>query len=112
MHRNLGYDWKQRLRAQAKTSSSERSHGRRAVGAAAVTGVGGRPPLLSLETIATVSAIHSSGPDQVRGAQAPYTLGLEAKSLLHPLLGVHASGHTGYAGSDGFADSHSGLTYG
>jgi CubicO group peptidase (beta-lactamase class C family) len=36
--------------------------------AAAVTGVGGRPPLLSLETIATVSAIHSGGPDLVRGA--------------------------------------------
>jgi CubicO group peptidase (beta-lactamase class C family) len=80
--------------------------------AAAVTGVGGRPPLLSLETIATVSAIHSSGPDLVRGAQAPYALGFEAKSLLHPFLGVHAFGHTGSAGSAGFADPHSGLTYG
>jgi hypothetical protein len=83
--------------------------------AAAVTGVGGRPPLLSLETIATVSAIHSSGPDLVRGAQAPYALGFEAKSLLHPFLGVHAFRHTGSAGSAGsagFADPHSGLTYG
>ncbi|MFI1240837.1 serine hydrolase domain-containing protein [Nocardia salmonicida] len=80
--------------------------------AAAVTGVDGGPPLLSLETIATISTIHSSGADLVRGAQAPYALGFEAKSLLHPFLGVHAFGHTGSAGSDGFADPHSGLTYG
>ncbi|WP_281032835.1 hypothetical protein [Nocardia brevicatena] len=34
----------------------------------ALTGVDGRPPLLSLETIATISTIHSSGADLVRGA--------------------------------------------
>ncbi|MBF6097469.1 beta-lactamase family protein [Nocardia cyriacigeorgica] len=79
--------------------------------AAAVSGVDGRPPLLSLDTIETVSEIHSSGADLVRG-QAPYTLGFEAKGLLLPFLGVHAFGHAGSAGSDGFVDPHSGLTYG
>lgn len=80
--------------------------------AAAVTGVDGRPPLLSLDTVATVSTIHSGGVDLVRGAQAPYALGFEAESLLYPFLGVHAFGHTGSAGSAGFADPHSGLAYG
>ncbi|MEV0032066.1 serine hydrolase domain-containing protein [Nocardia sp. NPDC050793] len=80
--------------------------------AAAVTSVDGRAPLLSLDTIATISTIHSSGADLVRGDRAPYALGFEAKSLLHPFLGVHAFGHTGSAGSDGFADPHIGLTYG
>ncbi|RDI53374.1 serine hydrolase domain-containing protein [Nocardia mexicana] len=80
--------------------------------AAAISGVGGRPPLLTLDTIATVSEIHSGGRDLVRGDNAPYALGFEAKGLLHPFLGAHAFGHTGSAGSDGFADPHSGLTYG
>ncbi|WP_414942843.1 serine hydrolase domain-containing protein [Amycolatopsis sp. cmx-11-51] len=80
--------------------------------AAAVTGVDGRPALLSLDTMATISTIHSVGADLVRGTQAPYALGFEAKSLLYPFLGAHAFGHTGSAGSDGFADPHSGLTYG
>ncbi|MGA6205622.1 serine hydrolase domain-containing protein [Nocardia testacea] len=88
------------------------ANGVAAMYAAAITGVDGREPLLSLDTIATISAIHSSGPDLVRGAQAPYTLGFEAKSLLYPFLGAHAFGHTGSAGSDGFADPHSGLAYG
>lgn len=79
--------------------------------AAAVCGVDGRPPLLTLDTIETISEIHSSGDDLVRG-QAPYTLGFEAKGLVHPFLGVHAFGHAGSAGSDGFADPHIGLTYG
>jgi CubicO group peptidase (beta-lactamase class C family) len=85
------------------------AHGVAAMYAAATTGIEDREPLLSLETIATISAIHSRGPDLVRGDRAPYTLGFEAKSLLYPFLGAHAFGHTG---SDGFADPHSGLTYG
>lgn len=88
------------------------ANGVAAMYAAATTGLDGRPPLLSLDTIATISAIHSSGADLVRGAQAPYALGFEAKSLLYPFLGAHSFGHTGSAGSDGFADPHSGLTYG
>ncbi|MGY2005542.1 serine hydrolase domain-containing protein [Nocardia gipuzkoensis] len=88
------------------------ANGVAAMYAAATTGIDGRDPLLSLETIATISAIHSSGPDLVRGDRAPYALGFEAKSLLYPFLGAQAFGHTGSAGSDGFADPHSGLTYG
>jgi CubicO group peptidase (beta-lactamase class C family) len=88
------------------------ANGVAAMYAAAITGLDDREPLLSLETIATISAIHSSGADLVRGAQAPYALGFEAKSLLYPFLGAHAFGHTGSAGSDGFADPHSGLAYG
>lgn len=88
------------------------AHGVAAMYAAATTGIDDREPLLSLETIATISAIHSHGPDLVRGDRAPYTLGFEAKSLLYPFLGAHAFGHTGSAGSDGFADPHSGLAYG
>ncbi|GAB2662424.1 serine hydrolase domain-containing protein [Nocardia goodfellowii] len=88
------------------------AHGLAAMYAAAITGIDGRDPLLSLDTIAAVSEIHSSGADLVRGDRAPYALGFEAKSLLYPFLGVHAFGHTGSAGSDGFADPHSGLTYG
>ncbi|GGK93536.1 serine hydrolase domain-containing protein [Nocardia jinanensis] len=88
------------------------AHGLAAMYAAATTGIDGRDPLLSLETIATISAIHSSGADLVRGDRAPYALGFEAKSLLYPFLGAYAFGHTGSAGSDGFADPHSGLSYG
>ncbi|MFE7743202.1 serine hydrolase domain-containing protein [Nocardia sp. NPDC057455] len=88
------------------------ANGVAAMYAAATTGIDGRDPLLSLGTIATISAVHSSGPDLVRGDRAPYTLGFEAKSLLYPFLGAHAFGHTGSAGSDGFADPHSGLAYG
>ncbi|WP_280386486.1 serine hydrolase domain-containing protein [Nocardia wallacei] len=80
--------------------------------AAAISGLGDRPPLLTLDTIAMITEIHSGGRDLVRGDAAPYSLGFEAKGLLHPFLGVHAFGHTGSAGSDGFADPHSGLTYG
>ncbi|MEV0251691.1 serine hydrolase domain-containing protein [Nocardia sp. NPDC050712] len=88
------------------------ANGLAAMYAAASTGIGGREPLLSLETIATVSTIHSGGFDLVRGERAPYALGFEAKGLLYPFLGAHAFGHTGSAGSDGFADPHSGLAYG
>ncbi|MFI9406947.1 serine hydrolase domain-containing protein [Nocardia sp. NPDC052316] len=97
---------------QASAGGVGSASGVAAMYAAAVTGIDGRDPLLSLETIATISAIHSSGADLVRGARAPYTLGFEAKSLLYPFLGANAFGHTGSAGSDGFADPHSGLTYG
>ncbi|WP_280402003.1 serine hydrolase domain-containing protein [Nocardia carnea] len=88
------------------------ARGLAAMYAAATTGIDGREPLLSLATVATVSAIHSTGTDLVRGDRAPYALGFEAKGLLYPFLGAHAFGHTGSAGSDAFADPHSGLTYG
>lgn len=97
---------------QASAGGVGSANGLAAMYAAAVTGIDGREPLLTLDTIATISAIHSRGTDLVRGDRAPYALGFEAKSLLYPFLGAHAFGHTGSAGSDGFADPHSGLTYG
>ncbi|NKX86748.1 serine hydrolase domain-containing protein [Nocardia coubleae] len=97
---------------QASAGGVGSAAGIAAMYAAATTGIDGREPLLSLETIATVSTIHSAGRDLVRGDSAPYALGFEAKSLLTPFLGAYAIGHTGSAGSDGFADPHSGLTYG
>ncbi|GAB4587448.1 serine hydrolase domain-containing protein [Nocardia sp. IFM 10818] len=80
--------------------------------AAAISGIDGGEPLLKLDTIVEVAMIHSGGKDLVRGEDAPYCVGFEAKGLMYPFLGVHAFGHTGSAGSDGFADPHSGLTYG
>ncbi|MBF6468510.1 beta-lactamase family protein [Nocardia beijingensis] len=88
------------------------ARGLAAMYAAAVCGLDDRPPLLTLDTIAEISRIHSSGTDLVRVERAPYTVGFEAKTLMHPFLGVHSFGHTGSAGSDGFADPHTGLTYG
>ncbi|MFE7717751.1 serine hydrolase domain-containing protein [Nocardia rhizosphaerihabitans] len=108
----LPNDAKLRRLGQGSAGGVGSARGLAAMYAAAIAGIDGLPPLLSLETIATISAIHSSGRDLVRGDQAPYALGFEAKALLHPFLGVHAFGHTSSAGSDGFADPHSGLTYG
>lgn len=108
----LPNDARLRRLGQGSAGGVGSARGLAAMYAAAIAGIDGLPPLLSLETIATISAIHSSGRDLVRGDQAPYALGFEAKALLHPFLGVHAFGHTGSAGSDGFADPHSGLTYG
>jgi CubicO group peptidase (beta-lactamase class C family) len=88
------------------------ARGLAAMYAAAVTGLDGRPPLLTLDTIAEISRIHSAGTDLVRGERAPYAVGFEAKGLMYPFLGVHALGHSGSAGSDGFADPHTGITYG
>ncbi|WP_328388282.1 serine hydrolase domain-containing protein [Nocardia sp. NBC_00416] len=88
------------------------ARGLAAMYAAAISGLAGRPPLLSLDTIARITEIHSSGRDLVRGDDAPYSLGFEAKGLIHSFLGVHAFGHAGSAGSDGFADPHSGISYG
>ncbi|WP_454194066.1 serine hydrolase domain-containing protein [Nocardia sp. Marseille-Q1738] len=88
------------------------ARGLAAMYAAAISGLDGHPPLLRLDTIAEIATIHSGGVDLVRGERAPYAVGFEAKGLMHPFLGAQAFGHTGSAGSDGFADPHSGLTYG
>ncbi|WP_280233289.1 serine hydrolase domain-containing protein [Nocardia cyriacigeorgica] len=107
----LPNDTQLRRLGQASAGGVGSARGLARMYAAAVSGVDGRPPLLSADTIEVISEIHSSGTDLVRG-QAPYTLGFEAKGLVHQFLGVHAFGHAGSAGSDGFVDPHSGLTYG
>ncbi|WP_324197597.1 serine hydrolase domain-containing protein [Nocardia abscessus] len=88
------------------------ARGLAAMYAAAISGLDGRGPLLNPETRAAFTTIHSVGPDLVRGDRAPYLVGFEAKGLLYPFLGADAFGHTGAAGSDGFADPYSGLAYG
>ncbi|WP_040803815.1 EstA family serine hydrolase [Nocardia concava] len=108
----LPNDPRLRRLGQASAGGVGSARGLAAMYAAAISGLDGRPPLLSLDTIAVISEIHSGGTDLVRSDNAPYALGFEAKGLIHPFLGVHAFGHTGSAGSDGFADPHTGLTYG
>lgn len=80
--------------------------------AAAISEIDGRSPLLKPDTLAAFTTIQTAGHDLVRGDQTPYLVGFEAKGLQYPFLGADAFGHTGAAGSDGFADPHSGLAYG
>lgn len=108
----LPNDTRFRRLGQASAGGVGSARGLAAMYAAAISGLGGLPPLLSPDTIARITEIHSSGTDLVRGDNAPYALGFEAKTLIHRFLGAHAFGHTGSAGSDGFADPHTGLTYG
>ncbi|WP_433202046.1 serine hydrolase domain-containing protein [Nocardia sp. CA-107356] len=88
------------------------ARGLAAMYAAAISGLDGRAQLLKSDTLAMVTAVHSAGPDLVRGERAPYALGFEAKGLYYPFLGANAFGHTGAVGCDGFADPRSGLAYG
>ncbi|WP_433575856.1 serine hydrolase domain-containing protein [Nocardia brasiliensis] len=80
--------------------------------AAVISEVDGRAPLLKPDILAEFTTIQTTGQDLVRGDHTPYSVGFEAKGLIYPFLGAHAFGHTGAAGSDGFADQHTGLTYG
>lgn len=96
----------------ASTGGVGSARGLAAMYAAAISGVHGRGPLLKPGALAAVGAIQSTDPDLVRGDRAPYALGFEAKGMYYPFLGHGAIGHSGAAGSDGFADPRSGLAYG
>ncbi|MFI6045582.1 serine hydrolase domain-containing protein [Nocardia sp. NPDC051321] len=80
--------------------------------AAAISEINGRAALLKPDMLALFTTIQTAGHDLVRGDNAPYLVGFEAKGMNYPFLGANAFGHTGAAGSDGFADPHSGLSYG
>jgi hypothetical protein len=80
--------------------------------AAAISEVDGRGPLLNPDTLTAFTTIQTTGYDLVRGDRAPYLVVFEVKGLFNPALGANAFGHSGAAGSDGFADPHSGLAYG
>ncbi|MFE9575891.1 serine hydrolase domain-containing protein [Nocardia sp. NPDC006044] len=80
--------------------------------AAAISEINGRAALLKPDTLAVFTTVQTAGRDLVRGDNAPYLVGFEAKGLGYPFLGAQAFGHTGAAGSEGFADPHSGLSYG
>jgi CubicO group peptidase (beta-lactamase class C family) len=81
--------------------------------AAAVSGLGGRPPLLKPDTVAEVGQIHSTGQDLVSRTYKSFGLGFQAVSdPWYPLVGAGSFGHAGASGSQAFADPRSGLAYG
>ncbi|ANP54816.1 CubicO group peptidase (beta-lactamase class C family) [Streptomyces griseochromogenes] len=81
--------------------------------AAVISEVDGKAPLLKEDTVAEFGQLHSVGYDLVARAHRAYGLGFQATSdAWHPFLGATAIGHSGAAGSQAFADPHSGLAYG
>ncbi|MEV5489958.1 serine hydrolase domain-containing protein [Streptomyces bobili] len=81
--------------------------------AAAISEVGGKVPLLKDDTAAEFGQFHSVGYDLVARAHKSYGLGFQATAdTWYPTLGVGAFGHSGAAGSQGFADPRSGVAYG
>lgn len=88
------------------------ARGLAAMYAAAISGIDGHAPLLSAETLAAFTAIHSIGGDLVRGESAAFGLGFEAKSQRYPCLGARAFGHGGSAGSEALADPATGIAVG
>ncbi|MEO3856939.1 serine hydrolase domain-containing protein [Acrocarpospora sp. B8E8] len=88
------------------------ARGLAALYAAAVSGLDGKPPLLSPATITEFARLHTPGTDLVTGDVNKFALGFEAVPLLYPALGPDAFGHSGAAGSQAFADPRSGIAYG
>ncbi|ONK15226.1 Beta-lactamase precursor [Streptomyces sp. MP131-18] len=77
--------------------------------AAAVTGSGGAPPLLTPATAAECARPYSTGLDVVLGLPRTYGLGFMTG---RPFLGADAFGHDGAGGSMAFADPSCGLAFG
>ncbi|RFU41668.1 class A beta-lactamase-related serine hydrolase [Actinomadura logoneensis] len=103
-----------RVRALGQASAGGVGSARGLAGlyAAAVWGLGGRPPLLTPDTVGEFAQLHSTGGDLVRGERSDFALGFEAKGPRYPFLGANAFGHGGSAGSEAFADPHSGIAFG
>ncbi|MEU8710352.1 serine hydrolase domain-containing protein [Streptomyces sp. NPDC048565] len=80
--------------------------------AAAISGLAGRPALLTPETVAEVGRVRWRGTDVVTAAIDPFALGFEAQQQVYPALGDGAFGHSGAAGSQAYADPVSGVAYG
>ncbi|MCX5410888.1 serine hydrolase domain-containing protein [Streptomyces sp. NBC_00059] len=80
--------------------------------AAAVTGLDGRAPLLTPETVAEAGRVRWKGTDLVTGETDHFALGFEASQATYPALGEGAFGHSGAAGSQAYADPTSGVAYG
>lgn len=80
--------------------------------AAAISGIGGRPPLLTAATAAAFAQIQSVGMNLVNRMPAVFAVGFQAADHVYPVLGQGAFGHGGAAGSQAFADPRSGLAYG
>ena len=101
-----------RALGQSSVGAVGNAHGLAKLYAAAISEVDGKAPLLGLETLAEFSRLHTRGLDLVSGLKDHFALGFEAKHGQYPFLGEDAFGHSGWAGSEAFADPKSGLTYG
>ncbi|MEU4221067.1 serine hydrolase domain-containing protein [Actinoplanes sp. NPDC026623] len=81
--------------------------------AAALSGVDGSPPLLRPSTITEFGTAGGPARDLLTGVTGNrFGLGFEALTTTLPFLGPAAFGHSGAAGSLGFADPRSGVAYG
>ncbi|MFI7453628.1 serine hydrolase domain-containing protein [Nonomuraea sp. NPDC049714] len=101
-----------RANGQASAGGVGSARGLAGLYAAAVWGLGGRPPLLKPDVIAEFAQLHSIGADLVRGDQGNYAVGFQAKGLRYPFLSANAFGHDGSAGAEAFADPLSGIAFG
>jgi CubicO group peptidase (beta-lactamase class C family) len=80
--------------------------------AAAIGELDGRPALLNPDTITAFATPYSFGVDQVTGQVDHFALGFENLPATYPSLGRRTIGHTGAAGSIGWADADAGVAYG
>jgi CubicO group peptidase (beta-lactamase class C family) len=101
-----------RALGQASAGGVGSARGLAAMYAAAVSGIGGRAPLLTPDTVGEFAMLHSTDGDLVVGPQGRYALGFQAKGLRYTFLGARAFGHGGSAGAEAFADPHSGVAFG
>ncbi|MBF9066477.1 serine hydrolase domain-containing protein [Streptacidiphilus fuscans] len=80
--------------------------------AAVLTGLDGRPPLFTPETVAVFGTPQRRGTDLVTGVVDQFAVGYEAMGLMFPALGPGAFGHGGAAGALSFAAPSHGVAYG
>ncbi|MDH6538113.1 serine hydrolase domain-containing protein [Streptomyces sp. SPB4] len=101
-----------RAGGQASAGGLGSARGLAGMYAAAAFGLDGRGPLLKPDTAAEFARIHSEGNDLVGGAPKAFGLGFQSYGSRFPALGAGAFGHSGAAGSLGFADPRQGFAYG
>jgi CubicO group peptidase (beta-lactamase class C family) len=103
-----------RVRALGQASAGGVGSARGLAGmyAAAVHGLNGQPPLLKPDTLGEFTMLHSAGVDLVAREEKHYSLGFQAKGSQYSFLSASAFGHNGAAGSESFADPHSGIAFG
>ncbi|MER5782930.1 serine hydrolase domain-containing protein [Streptomyces mobaraensis] len=80
--------------------------------AAAVSGVEGQEALLTPDMVRRIAEIQAAGHDLVDREYKAYGLGFVVVSERYPFLGARSFGHSGAAGSLGFADPAAGLAFG
>jgi CubicO group peptidase (beta-lactamase class C family) len=102
------------VRAQGPASAGGIGSARGLAGmyAAAASELDGRSPLLTGETVARFGSLRTHGADLVTGSTDHFGIGFEAVSSKYGFVAPDALGHSGAAGSLGFADPRSGIAYG